>query len=608
MHKKLLFLILLLICPLVVSAEEIDYDLTHFHVEGYIKENGNVDICEYIGQKGTFNGYIREINYLKGDTNYAPKGIDNIRVYGYDFNNKKLLQEFTKSTASNGDSYKYTLNNYGSNYEIKMYYRSSGEERGYAICYTLKDLVLVHNDVAEIYYNVIPNGFDDVLNDIDIKFYLPGQDNDLRVWAHGPLYGEVTREQTVDNSYLHATVDELSSYTPVDIRMVFNKELVKESTRITNKSEALAEILEQEQIKADEANEQRETAKRLEIMKLIAFAFSIIVTIALIIRAYFKYDKEYEINFGMKYYRELPNTYGPEVLEYLLNKNISTLGYSSCILNLIDKHVLEVEKIPDTKNDYFIRSSNRDDITLTPQEAKAFNFLINDVGNGKQFTLGALKSYSKKTKTAKKFLNHYNSWVKTAIGQAEHEKFYEKNSVGLSITIALLLNMISGFVVISSYPILFFINLILGIGSIIYLASIKKKTKSGLLQYKQWMAFKNFLLDFGKMDEKELPEIKLWSKYLVYATVLKVARQLEKTMKIKLQNIPEDADVMSDIYLTHFIIHSNIYNTVQTSVTNAVSVSNATIASSTASSGSGYGGGFSGGGGFGGGGGGGHGF
>ena len=32
----------------------------------------------------------------------------------------------------------------------------------------------------------------------------------------------------------------------------------------------------------------------------------------------------------------------------------------------------------------------------------------------------------------------------------------------------------------------------------------------------KWTAFKKFLNDFGSFDVKELPEIKLWERYLVF--------------------------------------------------------------------------------------------
>ena len=106
------------------------------------------------------------------------------------------------------------------------------------------------------------------------------------------------------------------------------------------------------------------------------------------------------------------------------------------------------------------------------------------------------------------------------------------------------------------------------------------------------------------MDEKSLPEIILWEKYLVYAVVLGCADKLSKTMKIKLENMNVDYTFSFDpITFTNLRI---ISHTVSSSVHSArVSSYSSSSGGSNWSSGSGGGGGFSSGGGFGGGGGGG---
>ena len=104
------------------------------------------------------------------------------------------------------------------------------------------------------------------------------------------------------------------------------------------------------------------------------------------------------------------------------------------------------------------------------------------------------------------------------------------------------------------------------------------------------------------MDEKTLPEIILWEKYLVYAVVLGCANKLSKTMKIKLEDMNVDYTFSFDaITLTNLNI---ISHAVSTSIHSARTY-NSSSGSSNWSSGSGGGGGFSSGGGFGGGGGGG---
>lgn len=107
------------------------------------------------------------------------------------------------------------------------------------------------------------------------------------------------------------------------------------------------------------------------------------------------------------------------------------------------------------------------------------------------------------------------------------------------------------------------------------------------------------------MDEKELPEVVLWEKYLVYAVALGCADKLSKTMQIKIQqkNISE-TNLIDPFIFTHFHM---ISTGVSASLRHVYSSSSSSSSSgrSSWSSGSGGGGGFSSGGGFGGGGGGG---
>lgn len=158
-----------------------------------------------------------------------------------------------------------------------------------------------------------------------------------------------------------------------------------------------------------------------------------------------------------------------------------------------------------------------------------------------------------------------------------------------------------------------FISIILIIIAIIYVGRCKKRTETGAYEYSRWKAFKKFLLDFGKMDIKEIGEIKLWNEYLVYATVLGCADKVEKAMKVKVKdlNLEGSDDLFTDIYI-HTDISDLINRGIREAHSKAVATEAANSSSSSSSGGSswssggGGGGGFSSGGGsFGGGGGGG---
>ena len=126
--------------------------------------------------------------------------------------------------------------------------------------------------------------------------------------------------------------------------------------------------------------------------------------------------------------------------------------------------------------------------------------------------------------------------------------------------------------------------------------------------YGKAKGLENFMKDFSIMNKRELPEVTLWEKYLVYATVLGVADKLEKTMKIKIETFNETDISSGDIIVMNHMLRHNFTTSLNNSITSAYTSSRSTLSQS--SSGTGSGGGFSGGGSFsgGGGGGGGHGF
>ena len=143
---------------------------------------------------------------------------------------------------------------------------------------------------------------------------------------------------------------------------------------------------------------------------------------------------------------------------------------------------------------------------------------------------------------------------------------------------------------------------------IIFIVTRKFYTNKGAEHYAKWMANKRFLEDFSRFNEKELPEVTLWDKYLVYAVVLDCADKLSKEMEVKMPNMDtsDTTYVGYNPYMTHYFITSNIYSSINSGIHTAVASSRSSIAASQASSGGGFGGGSIGGGGsFGGGGGGG---
>ena len=315
--------------------------------------------------------------------------------------------------------------------------------------------------------------------------------------------------------------------------------------------------------------------------------------------------------FNMEYFRDCPASYGPEVLEYLLDKNVTEKSLSATILNLIYKKVLKVEVIDrKLKDDYKLVLQEYDEASLTETEKIALNLIINEIGNSKEVVLSTIRKHCSTLSNANNVMDLYNDFIRKSKSLGKSELFFATTPglVAFSVIFSLLgliLTFISFALDLSWLGIIIIIFMI---ALIIFVITRKFYTKKGAEHYAKWMAHKKFLEDFSRFNEKELPEVTLWDKYLVYATILDCADKLSKEMELKMPNMDtsDTTYVGYNPYMTHYIITSNIYSSINSGIHTAVASSRSSIAASQSSSGGGFGGGSIGGGGpFGGGGGGG---
>lgn len=666
-----------LFLPFTIHAYE--EGISNYYVDMTVKSNGNLHVKELIILNGEFNGFERVINYknnrltnfdgslnaFNGSDIYNGTGINLISIKNLDINSTRNFDlinnsgdEFVKvSSASNGDYGKYTLTKRSNGETYRIYNPSKGREKGFYIEYELVDVGIVHNDIAEVGINIFDE-LTEYVNVLEMKIHIPNNKELLRGWAHGPLTGEITLEGT---DLIKVFASKIEPNNPIDVRFAFDKNILSESSKFSN-VDALDKIIEVETVKANEANEKREQARKeleleatnavtlviqnptrnnynlaatktdylpnsevktnlqnqlSEVLKIIEekehkerviiyiiFGAWLSGLIFLVIYFYKKYDKEYKSEFNGDYYRDFPANYGPEVLGYLINKKITPNELSASILNLINKKVINVEKIEGKKEDYLFIKNNITE-NLTSAEDKVLMLLFD---GGDKVTLSDFKRRAKSTYTS--FISDYDDWKLQATVISRVEEFYENNNkkawgilysilgcfIGISF-IRIHLNFLFNFIVIIS-----------GIIGFIYFITISKRTKKGNNDYHKWMGLKRFLRDFSTFDEKTLPEITLWEKYLVYAVPLGCAKKLSKDMKIKVEEFNytnTNVDMFDIAYMVHLnnAINRTVINSVQAAYNEKARVE---AANSSSSSGGGFGGGFSSGGGsFGGGGGGG---
>ena len=230
---------------------------------------------------------------------------------------------------------------------------------------------------------------------------------------------------------------------------------------------------------------------------------------------------------------------------------------------------------------------------LTELEKNIRKFLVKTYGDDNKFNLSKLETVNDSQVKAREFLDKFNYWKNKTEINALKEGFYE--DTGSKKTLLILFSFIP-FIMIFMYieynPLVLILAL-LGVIFMFYVGFSSKKTKNGNDLYRKWNSLKNFMKDFGNFKEKELPEIALWEKYLVYAHVFGLAEELRKQMEVKVPNIDDYSNGMSSY--DYMRLNNAINRSVTTTVNAAIFSASAKIAESSSSSGGGFGGGFSGG-------------
>lgn len=628
--KKMLLFLLVLLCPLMyANALNVNYDIDHFYVDSYIQENGDLLVNELIVLNGSFNGYERDIlyknsNLLTGeDINfgnneiYNSDGIKNIVIKGktvnkvtFDTINDSDFQEFIPDNlAQLGSSNKYTTTSITDGYRYRMYYYTNNSTTAFLIQYTVSNAIVVHNDVAELYWTFIGSEFDDRLNDVQMKVHLPQSDtsSNFRIWAHGDLSGDINK---VDDSTVFASVDYIDANSLVDIRMTFDKSMVSSSTKYSY-ADALENIQKVEDERKAVADEERKEAQRQEKIASVIVYGSIGLIIGLWVYVYIKFDKELKPSFLGKYNREFIDDYNVEVIDYLMKKNITSNAMSASIMNLIYKKNISVEKTLNSKGKEIYTFTKLDKENNNESEKYLMSFLFEKVGKDNKFTTTQLKDYASSTTTYDNFTASYTTWKNKVTKEGIAQNFYQSmTSIKLPLVIITFVIMFINFMVYQNYfeTDIVYLAGVLGFCFIIYLFSFSKRTVKGNEHYCKWKGFKNFLNDFGTFETKDLPEIILWDRYLVYATIFGLADKVSKEMNVKIKEF--DPSMSNNYSFTDYYFMNSMCREINHSVSDAFTSAAATrarVASSNSSS-SGFGGGFSSGGGFGGGGGGGRGF
>lgn len=713
-----------------------------------INTDGSITIKEAMWLNGTYNGANRKIKFKKshqypftgiysnfsGDTDiYDATEVSDIKVFDISQSNfnsindiNNIENEFKKvENASKGKYGVYTVTPSKYNSQVTIYCPSK-KQKVFYLEYTIKDAVVIHNDIAELYWCFVENESSETILDYQAIVHLPQEDNKVMVWSHGPATGSC---RIVNDKTLSLTDTNIAPYKSETLRVMFDKTLVPQATKISNVngkeyiiqyenamanpttskeetekinienqlSQAFIELDEKTDIywynKANELiqritwddilkqeyqkklNSMKETvnqnwreyvereyevmlkynnisqsriqylirkidegfdeeAKReyyakanelqnqlnenrlaikQRILQMVAILYLALGVLCLLVLLKVFLEKR---TYHKTYYRDFPSEDNAYILDYLMNKKITAKTFSVTILDLIVKKMIKLERKSDLEKDFcFVLQEGN--FSRTMVEDTVIEILFNVVGNNNRCYLSNLKNYRKTITNSTDMISHFKEFGKNILKEIKHKEYFKKDnkySNLLKITPIIIgsISFVLGFFISQNgyIGVLNYYVLITVLSILCYkiLSLDKRRTKKGSTEYSKWLAHKRFLNDFGNFDQKELPEIILWDRYLVTATVLGCSNKVLKQMKIYVnsyEEMEETQDFLSNYMRYQTIkqldrsINSLMHRAKLESAIEKASSSNG----DSYSSGSGFGGGSSGGGSGGGGGG-----
>lgn len=242
--KKIWILLIMLLCPLVIKAENIE----DYYINATLNSNGDLLVEEYVLSKNNSGYWEKNIYYQESENpgdNLDYKNLNNhsgieLLTVGSvpKVKNKKEeitgVKEFTKvNVASTGDNKVYLLRN-DIDKEYLRVYKTSNE--AYYLKYIIKNMAVKYEDIAEIYLIILKNNQDTIKN-LKITINLPNNNK-----AYSFTKGKNVKKVTNNNYKLSYQYKDIKEQEDIKLRILFNKDIVNNSLK-ENNNQTLAEIL-----------------------------------------------------------------------------------------------------------------------------------------------------------------------------------------------------------------------------------------------------------------------------------------------------------------------------------------------------------------------------
>ena len=583
MRKNILRIFLFFLISIVSFAA--NYRIEKLDIEANLQKDGSMVVSEAV----TYD--IDEINGVYFDIDAKGFGeLEDLQV----FEDEPNTSSFKEVDTSN-----YEVSVSDELYRIKLYSKNQNNIRTFKFVYKLPEAIKVYDDVVQFNRKMVGQEWQQGIKYITAKVIVPvptDYDNsNILVFGHGPLTGEVDREE-------NTVVYKLDDYYPGDFleaHILMKPEIFSEydKSKIIHK-DMKQELLDMEAKLSEEANTERDKASsQQKISKKQGVILGVLGSIwgVLMFYIYGIYRRRNRVKNSVgKYLRELPDDSSPALVGSFMTDSISGNEILATIVDLIRKKVLMLETSGEKSIITLVGNTEK----LSAQERVIVDIYINDFGNGKSLDLKDFDLFQEvPMSTARKF-EKWKTIIQSEMDRKDlvfegfkgmGENLFYTSLGGIILGIKFFKNILEK----AMESKMFLIIVIMGFILLISLTKARYPRKELAEAKDKWQAFKNFLSDYSQLEEAKISSVHLWEQYFVYAIALEVSEKVVEAYKKALDMGVIDQGVnkfrTSPIFNPMF---SRSFSNLNGMVSRTNSMASSTIASSRRSSSSGGGGGF----------------
>jgi uncharacterized membrane protein len=539
-----------------------------------------------------------------------------------------LIQDF--SVSEGGVAVPASVSIEGDGTRADWTFSAHDEERTFAIHYVALCAVDVYADTAHLLWQFVGRTWDKPTDLLRVRVHLPGvakrvsrapacpspagelratrslREGEVRAWGHGPLAGEV---RIPDPQTVELVVRDMQPLTFVEGSIVFPEEAVPFAPQEPGRN--LASIMAEEQILADLANDLR---RRHDLETVFAWVLILLLPVSTVVLVVVARRRD-RVPGVPSHLTEPPETIHPVELAVLWSTSRGSLSpktaYRAQLLHLAQTGAIEVTPIGRVSDpeDFHLRLVKQPD----DLDREFVSFLFAEDGKG-PISLERVKAKGTRRDRLTSWWKRVGAKTKRSVEKVVKGRTRSESQALFAIALGAGLYGYWRSVGFGESPVLFdgflgaWAAVLIPEAVVVYLVA-RRLMPSRLPatmreRLARWGAFRRYLTDFSTFEDAPAAAVTIWEHYLVYATALGVADEVEKQVRglVPAERLPQPwpgAPTGEDGY-TYY--QRSIGSSPAHVASNAASAVGWSSGWGSSSSGGGGGGGFSGGGGGGGGG------